>query len=357
MRKFLVFALFVALLSACNNSVEEKNVDNDNNYVSVNGAGATFPMPFYRMIFKKYTNQTGNLVIYGGIGSGGGIRSIKDRIVDFGATDAFLTESKMKDLPAEIVHIPTCLGAVVIAYNLPGVNDIKLTPDLIADIFTGRIKKWNHPKIKENNNSANLPDTDIIVVHRADGSGTTHIFSDFMTKTSSVWASEMGTGKSLKWKTGIGSNGNPGVSRTIKATKGAIGYIGSEYAFEQDVQSALVMNKSGKYIKPSISSITAAAKGNIPDNTCVMLTNSADENSYPISGFTWLIIYKEQSYDYRSLEQAEQTVKLLNWIINKDAQQMASKVHYAPLPKQAVEKARNILKTITYNGKVILNKD
>ena len=353
MKKVLFVLLIGAILGSCQNG-KKKGDSADKKVSSITAAGATFPMPFYNMVFKTYTKSKGILLTYGGIGSGGGIRSLKDKVVDFGATDAFLSDTKAKDLPAEIVHIPTCLGAVVVAYNLPSVEGLKLTDKLLEGIFLGEITKWNDAKLKANNPGLKLPDMAITVVHRSDGSGTTYIFSDYMSKISSAWETQVGRGKSLKWPTGLGAKGNPGVAGTIKATEGAIGYIGSEFAFAQKIPMAMVQNKAGNYVAPSIESISAAAKGELPADTRVMLTNSDDADAYPISGFTWIILYKDQAYDGRSQSQALETVKFLDWLIDTEAQAVAPKVNYAPLPVKAVSQAKAILRSVTYNGKALL---
>lgn len=355
MKTILSFVLVVFLFSTCQNSPNAKNKAGESaKNVSLTAAGATFPMPYYNLVFKNYTEETEVLVTYGGIGSGGGIRSLKDKVVDFGATDAFLNDEQMAELPAEVVHIPTCLGAVVIAYNLLGIDDLKLSNELLEKIFMGEITNWNDAALKTNNPGVNFPNKEITFVHRSDGSGTTYIFSDYMSKISSKWAEVVGTGKSLKWPIGMGAKGNPGVAGTISQTEGSIGYIGSEFAFAQKIQIAKVQNSSGAYIAPSIESISAAAQGDIPADTRIELTNSSDPASYPISGFTWIILYKEQAYADRSEAQALGTVTFLNWLISKEAQDEASKVNYAPLPPLAVEKAKAILKSVTYNGKVLL---
>ncbi len=342
MKKLLVLLVAAIMITSCNSGSDEN--------VSITAAGATFPLPFYNLSFKKYTKDSGILLTYGGIGSGGGIKSLKDKVVDFGATDAFLNTKKEADMPSPIVHIPTCIGAVVIAYNLPGVDELKLSNQNLEDIFTGKITKWNDSLIQKSNPTTKLPSTEITVTHRSDGSGTTYIFSDFMCKISPRWEDEVGKGKSLKWPVGIGAKGNPGVAGTIKQTKGAIGYIGSEFAFSQNIAFAEVENSSGKFIKPSLESISASAQGEIPANTKRMLTNSSNPNAYPICGFTWLILYKEQNYNDRSKKQAEETVKFLSWIIEKEAQALAQQVNYAPLPEKTVKQAKAILKSITYDG-------
>lgn len=354
MKKLLAIALATTMLVACQNTNKNSNSRDSEEKVSLVGAGATFPLPYYNTIFKNYTNATNKLVSYGGIGSGGGIRSLTDKVVDFGATDAYLSDDKLAEMPAEVIHIPTCIGAVVIAYNLPGVEELKLSNELLEKIFMGEITHWNDAAIKSNNEGIALPDMEITFVHRSDGSGTTYIFSDFMSKVSPKWAEVVGTGKSLKWPVGMGAKGNPGVAGTISQTEGAIGYIGSEFAFAQKIKTAKVQNSSGAYIEPSIESISAAAQGDIPADTRVMLTNSSDPSSYPISGFTWIILYKEQSYDGRSREQALATVTFLDWLISEEAQSTASKVNYAPLPPDAVSKAKAQLRSVSYEGTALL---
>ncbi|MCP4551165.1 MAG: phosphate ABC transporter substrate-binding protein PstS [Bacteroidetes bacterium] len=345
MKKVLLLLIIAFTVTSCQNGSEK---------VSITAAGATFPLPFYTLVFKKYTAESGILLTYGGIGSGGGIRSLTDRVVDFGATDAFLSDEKAASLPAEIVHIPTCIGAVVIAYNLPGVENLKLSNSLLESIFMGKITNWNNPAIAAENTGVSFPDMEISFIHRSDGSGTTYIFSDYMSKISTNWETMIGRGKSLKWPVGMGAKGNPGVAGIIKQTKGSIGYIGSEFAFSKNISFALVQNSSGNFIKPNLKSISASAQGDIPVDTRVMLSNSSDPNAYPISGFTWLILYKEQSYKDRSLKQAQETLNFLHWIIGEDAQAIAQQVHYAPLPEKAVEHAKQILKSVNYKGNPLL---
>ncbi|RZT91388.1 phosphate transport system substrate-binding protein [Ancylomarina subtilis] len=345
----LVAIISISLITSCGNSGKKQN--NEKKTKALTGAGATFPQPFYNTIFKTYTKSKGLLVTYGGIGSGGGIRSLKDKIVDFGATDAFLSDKKLSEMPGNVLHIPSCLGAVVAAYNIPGKPELKFTPELMEGIFMGKITNWNDAKIAQVNPGANLPDLAITVVYRSDGSGTTFIFSDYMSKVSSEWKEKIGAGKALQWPVGIAAKGNPGVAGTISATEGAIGYIGSEYAFAQSIPVASIQNQAGNFIKPSVESVSAAAAGDIPDDTRVTLTNTTAEQGYPISSFTWLILYKEQAYNGRSKDQAMQTKQLLKWVIGQEAQIQTSKVHYAPLPEKAVLKANKILDLMTYNGR------
>ncbi len=345
MKKISLLLTGLFLLSAAGSTVKAQ---------SLSGAGATFPEPFYNTAFIQYAKMTGAKVTYGGIGSGGGIRSLTDKIVDFGATDAFLSDDELKAMPASIVHIPTCSGAVVVAFNLPGIQEIKLNPDLLTKIFMGEITKWNDASLKKINPTVKFPNMDITVVHRSDGSGTTNMFTDYLTKVSNVWATKVGAGKSVNWPVGIGAKGNPGVAGTVSQTAGSIGYVGSEYAFAQKISSALLQNKAGNFIKASIASTSAAGKGTMPDDTRIMITNSTAEDAYPIAGFTWLILYKEQNYNNRSLKQAQATLNLIYWMINSDAQAIATKTNYAPLPAAVVTKAKAILQTVTYDGKQVM---
>lgn len=353
MKNFLYILLAVAIFAGCQTNTKKSTVKDSKN-ISLTGAGATFPMPFYNQLISDYATKAGTLVTYGGIGSGGGIKSLKDKVVDFGATDAYLNDVQAAELAAPIIHVPTCLGAVVLAYNLPGISSLKLKNDVLAKIFMGEIKKWNDKQIEADNPEAKLPNMNISVIYRSDGSGTTFIFSDYMSKISEKWAKEIGTGKSLKWPVGMGAKGNPGVAGTIKQTEGAFGYIGSEYAFAQKIPFVKLQNKAGNFIEPSVESVSAAAQGEIPADTRVMLTNSSDPKAYPISAFTWIILYKEQSYNGRSLQQAEQTLKFLQWMIGPEAQAIAPKVDYAPLPDKAVSLAKDILNSVTYEGKPVL---
>ena len=353
MKKIIILASILTILISCN-SGGKKVTSNDKN-ISLTAAGATFPMPFYNLAFKRYTESTNIPLNYGGIGSGGGIRSLADKVVDFGATDAFLSEKELSEMSSEIVHIPSCIGAVVIAYNLPGADNLKMTPELLENIFMGTIQKWNDPRIAAVNTGLILPDMKITVVYRSDGSGTTYIFSDYMNKVSNKWKEKVGTGKSLNWPVGIGAKGNPGVAGTISQSVGSIGYIGSEYAFAQKIQYALVQNSSGNFINPDIITVSSAAKGEIPSDTRVMITNSSDPDAYPISGFTWIILYKEQSYGGRSLERAVSIVRFLDWLVSPDAQGIAESVNYASLPSNVSSVAKDILRTITFEGKPVLN--
>ncbi len=321
--------------------------------VELSGAGATFPLPFYNVVFEQYASKSGNQVAYGGIGSGGGIRNLRDKIVDFAGSDAFLSDKEMAEM-APVVHVPTCMGAVVVAYNLDGVKDLKLSGDVIADIFAGKIRMWNDERLVALNPSVALPSEAIIPVYRSDGSGTTFVFTDYLTKVSPMWASEYGAGKSVNFPLGQAAKGNPGVAGVIKQTKNSIGYVGSEYAFAQKIPYASVENQRGEFVLPTSAAISAAASGEIPADTRCSITNSDAAGAYPISTFTWMIIYKEQNYSDRTKEQAEATLDLLKYILSDEAQNIASEVHYAPLPAKVKEISMKNLKSVTYDGVSIL---
>ena len=321
--------------------------------VELSGAGATFPLPFYNVVFEQYASKSDNQVAYGGIGSGGGIRNLRDKIVDFAGSDAFLSDKEMAEM-APVVHVPTCMGAVVVAYNLDGVKDLKLSGDVIADIFAGRIKMWNDERLAALNPGVKLPSETIIPVYRSDGSGTTFVFTDYLTKVSPMWASEYGAGKSVNFPLGQAAKGNPGVAGVIKQTKNSIGYVGSEYAFAQKIPYASVENQRGEFVQPTSAAISAAASGEIPADTRCSITNSDAAGAYPISTFTWMIIYKEQNYSDRTKEQAEATLGLLKYILSDEAQNIASEVHYAPLPAKVKEISMKNLKSVTYDGVSIL---
>ena len=352
MRKFFssVMTLVIALaFAACSGNINNEG----RNAQELSGAGATFPLPFYNVVFEQFGQVKGDQVAYGGIGSGGGVRNLHDKIVDFAGSDAFLSDKEMAEI-APVVHIPTCMGAVVLAYNLDGVQELKLSGEVIADIFAGEIKMWNDERIVTLNPDVKLPEESIIPVYRSDGSGTTFVFTDYLTKVSSMWASKYGAGKSVNFPSGQAAKGNPGVAGVIKNTKNTIGYVGSEYAFAQKIPYALVKNQRGEFVKASSATISASASGEIPADTRCSITNADADGAYPISTFTWMIIYKEQNYSDRTKEQAEATLDLLRYILSDEAQHITSEVHYAPLPAKAKELSLTNLKTVTYDGLSIL---
>ena len=319
----------------------------------LSGAGATFPLPFYNVVFENFSQVNGDVVAYGGIGSGGGVRNLRDKIVDFAGSDAFLSDKEMAEMNP-VIHIPTCMGAVVVAYNLDGVDELKLSGEVIADIFAGNIKMWNDERLAALNPDVTLPAEAIIPVFRSDGSGTTFVFTDYLTKVSPMWKEKFGAGKSVNFPSGQAAKGNPGVAGVVKQTKNSIGYVGSEYAFAQNIPYAQIQNVRGEFVLPSSASISAAASGVIPADTRCSITNADAAGAYPISTFTWMIIYKEQNYSDRSKEQAVATLDLLQYILSDEVQKITSEVHYAPLPDKAKELSIKNLKAVTFDGEAIL---
>ena len=344
----MTFAVALAL-TACGGNTN----DGGREAQELSGAGATFPLPFYNVVFENFAQVNGDVVAYGGIGSGGGVRNLRDKIVDFAGSDAFLTDKEMAEMNP-VIHVPTCMGAVVLAYNLDGVSELKLSGEVIADIFAGNIKMWNDERLAALNPGLNLPAEAIIPVYRSDGSGTTFVFTDYLTKVSPMWASDFGAGKSVNFPSGQAAKGNPGVAGVIKQTKNSIGYVGSEYAFAQKIAYAKIQNQRGEIVEPTAASISAAASGEIPADTRCSITNSDAAGAYPISTFTWMIIYKEQNYSGRSKEQAMATLDLLKYILSDEAQNITSEVHYAPLPAKAKELSMANLKSVTFDGVAIL---
>ena len=346
----LVAGVLALTMAACGG--QKSNTVNGREAVELTGAGATFPLPFYTMTFNTYNEKGGDNVSYGGIGSGGGVRNLKDGIVDFCGSDAYLTDEEMKEMNA-VVHVPTCMGAVVLAYNLPGVEKLNLAGDVIADIFAGKITRWDDARLKELNPDVKLPAEAIMPVYRSDGSGTTFIFTDYLSKVSENWKNAYGAAKSVNFPVGQAAKGNPGVAGIIGNTPNTIGYIGSEYAFAQKIAYANVKNKRGELITPSTESISAAA-GDIPQDTRCSITDADAPGAYPISCFTWIIIYKEQNYSGRSKAQAQATLDLLDYMLSDSVQSTTATVHYAPLPKKAVELSLQNLKTVTYDGQPVI---
>jgi phosphate transport system substrate-binding protein len=318
------------------------------------GAGSTFANPIYSKQFSEYNKLTGIQVNYQSIGSGGGILQLTNKTVDFGGSDAPLNADQAAKIGVPILHIPMVSGAVVLTYNLPGVKTkLNFTPDVIADIFLGKITSWSDPRIAALNKGVTIPAFPILIAHRSDGSGTTNIFTNYLNKVSTDWSTKVGTGSAVNWPVGLGGKGNDGVAGLVKQTPGAIGYVELIYALQNKMEYGIVKNKSGKFIIPSLASVTTASNVALPEDSKIFLTNTDAPDGYPISGFTWVLIYKEQSYNGRSLEKAQKLLKLLWWNLH-DGQQYAAPLNYAPLSKPALKVAEKILKTATFNGKAIL---
>ena len=317
----------------------------------INGAGATFPYPLYSKWFYEYSNANPGVKFnYQSIGSGGGIKQITAGTVNFGATDAPMTEEGMKKLPGAILHIPTALGAVVPVYNLDDVPaGLKLTPDILAGIYLGKITRWNDPMIAELNKTVTLPNADIVVAHRSDGSGTTDIFTNYLTTVNTEWRAKVGRGPSVNWPVGIGGKGNEGVAGVVKQTPGAIGYVELAYAKQNRMKVASLRNKEGHFVTPTLEATSAAAAGmakSMPDDFRVSLVDAPGKESWPISGLTWILVYKDETDEARG----RAMVQFLKWAI-RDGQKMEAALDYAALPKPVVEKVDAALKQITFKGK------
>jgi phosphate transport system substrate-binding protein len=299
---------------------------------------------------SEYGQRYPNVKIdYQSIGSGGGIKQLKDQTVDFGASDAPMKDEDLKSASGEIVHIPTVLGAVVITYNLTGINQpLRFSPEVLADIFLGKIKKWNDPKIVADNSGVTLPGNDITVVHRSDGSGTSAVFTDYLSKVSPEWKEKVGSGTSPSWPIGIGGKGNEGVTGQVKNTPNTIGYVELAYAVQNKLPVAQVKNSSGNYITPSIDAVTAAASGsaaNTPEDLRVSITNASGPQAYPISSYTYILVYKNQ----KDAGKGKALVDFLWWGIH-DGEGFAKELQYAPLPDDIVKRTEAKISSITANG-------
>ena len=316
----------------------------------ITAAGATLPLPFYNEAFKLYWEKNDIPVTYAGIGTERGFKSLKNQQIDFAGIDVPPTKAELDSLPAKSILIPTSMGAVTIAYHQEGVDNLRLTGELIADIYLGKILKWNDARIAEINPGKQLPDKEIYPVFRLDGSGTTYIFSDYLTKVSTDWKAKIGTGKALTFPRGVAATGNAGAAGLIEKVPGAIGYVASEYAASFHTQSAWLKNAAGNFVQPTSASVTAAAS--VGDATG-MITHSEAADAYPISCFTWVVLYREQNYGGRSRSEAEATVKLLGWLVGAEAQAVTTQVQCSPLPRKAVEYAQSMLKQVTYDGKTL----
>jgi phosphate transport system substrate-binding protein len=352
----LVIGVAIMFTSCGGNGSSSSNGSDSSSVSNINGilgAGATFPYPFYSKVFDVYNKEKGVKVNYQSIGSGGGIKQLQNKTVDFGASDAPMSDEELAKSPAPIVHIPSCLGAVIITYNLPGDPALKFTPDVLANIFLGKITKWNDPAITAINPGVKLPDLAISVIHRSDGSGTTYIFSDYLSKVNAAWNTKPGKGKALDWPIGLGAKGNEGVSGLVKQTPGSIGYVELVYALQNKMPAASLKNKSGNFVEATLQSTSAAAAIDLPADMRVSLTNTDAADGYPICSFTYLLVYKNQSYDSRTEASAKATLGLINYVIH-DGQKYAEPLGYAPLPDPAVKKAEEILKSVTYKDKPLL---
>ena len=340
--RYIAVMLATALLTACGGgntqpvTAENGGASGGSQAQQINGAGATFPYPIYSKWFSEYNKLHPDIRInYQSIGSGGGIQQLINQTVFFGATDGPMTDEQLKAAPGPILHFPTVLGAVVPVYNIPGVTDeLKFTGALLADIYLGKIKKWNDPALAKLNPGVKLPATDVTVVHRSDGSGTTYIFVDYLSKVSPEFKTQVGVNTSVKWPAGVGGKGNEGVSGLVTQTPGSIGYVELIYALQNKIAFASVQNAAGEFVKASVDTVTsaaAAAAAAMPPDFRVSITNASGAGAYPISSFTWLLMYA----DPKDKASGKAIVDFMKWALT-DGQKYASDLGYAPLPESVV---------------------
>ncbi len=332
----------------------EPKVEEKHKILQLNGAGASFPYPLYSKWFTEYANvEKGVRINYQSIGSGGGIQQITNQTVDFGASDAPMKDEQLQQAPGTLFHIPTVMGAVVVTYNLQGVESgLKLTPEVVAGIFLGKITRWNDRAIASLNPGAKLPNQAIAVVTRSDGSGTTNIFTDYLSSVSAEWKQKVGKGTSVKWPVGIGAKGNEGVAGQVKQTPGAAGYVELAYAVKNKLPYAHIRNQAGKFVEPTLETTTAAAAGaaaKMPEDLRVSIVNAPGDNAYPIAGYTYLLVYRDQGDEAKGKALA----RFLWWAIH-DGQRFAPDLLYAPLPENVVKKAESKIKALNYQGQPLL---
>jgi phosphate transport system substrate-binding protein len=317
---------------------------------ALTGAGATFPAVIYTKWIDEYNKLTGVQVNYQAIGSGGGIKGITDKTVDFGATDNAMTDQQLSDAKATVLHLPAVMGGIVATYNVAGVASLKLTAETLPGIFLGDIKKWNDPKLAADNPGVTFPAADIVTVHRSDGSGTTAVFTDYLSKVNATWKSKVGAAQTVDWPGGVGGKGNDGVAGAVKSTPNSIGYVELIYALQQKLGAATMKNASGKYVDASLDSVSKAAVGiTLPDDLRASLTNSANADAYPIVAMTYLLTYKDVADTGKALAMARYF-----WWGTHEGQAFAKDLGYAPLPADVVAKVEAKIRSITSGGQVVL---
>lgn len=320
------------------------------------GAGSSFDNPLFSKMFYSYFRARGVKVNYQSIGSGGGISQLINRTIDFGASDVPMNEEQDSLSPGDVLHVPITVSAVVLSYNLPELKDtLRLSPQVLASLFLGRITRWNDTAIAALNPGVPLPDLPVVIAHRSDGSGTTNIFTGYLSRVSKEWDGRVGRGSSVNWPAGLGGKGNEGVAGLIRQTHGAIGYIELAFAMQNKMSFGKIRNRAGRFITPSIASIGAAADIAMPADGKASLADTGAPDGYPISSFSWVLIYKEQGYRRHPRENAAQLLQLLDWMIH-DGQQYSSALYYAPLSPAAVSAGDALLQSVTYEGGSILTQ-
>lgn len=349
---FTRFAALALFLFGCKGAPASGTSGSATGPVTLNGAGATFPYPLYSKWISEYNRAYPDIrVNYQSIGSGGGIRQVTAGTVDFGASDAPMTADEEKSAPGKLLHIPMTLGAVVVSYNLPeATSPLQLPPNVLADVFLGKITKWSDPKLTKANPGLKLPDKDIAVAYRSDGSGTTAVFTEYLATVSPEFKDKVGAGKSVKWPNGLGAKGNEGVAGQLKTTPATLGYIELAYALQNKLPTASIQNKAGKFIEPKIDAISAAAAGvEMPDTLHVSLADAAGDNAYPISSFSYLLVYE----DAKDATKGKALARYVWWAVH-DGQKLAKDLDYAPLPDPVVKKVEERLKTLHAGSEKLL---
>lgn len=348
--RYSTAALMLVTAAACSGDKADKATDarppaGSAGSVDLTGAGATFPNPIYTKWFDAYAKATGIRINYQSIGSGGGIRQFTEGTVDFGATDGPMSDVQIAAVQGNALHVPTVLGAVVVTHNLPALagKPLRLDGDVIAGIFLGRITKWNDPKLVALNPGLSLPNTDLIVVHRSDGSGTSFVFTDYLAKVSPEWKSKVGASTSVNWPIGLGGKGNEGVTQQVKQTEGSLGYVELIYAISNNLPYAHVKNTAGSFIEPNLKSVTAAGSSATfgPDTDYrVSVTNAPGADAYPIASYTWLLIRPTNPDTVKGRKIRD----FVHWMLTPEAQRMAADLHYAPLPVPLIESVQQRVK-------------
>jgi phosphate transport system substrate-binding protein len=320
--------------------------------LTLTGAGSSFVYPLFTKVFSEYGKSAGDSVNYQSVGSGAGQNQLKGRVIDFGATDVPIPDADVAGFPGKVLTVPAAMGAVVVSYNIPGVDaNLKFSGKVLADIFLGKIKLWNDAALVKLNPDAKLPGLPITVAHRSDGSGTTGVFTDYLSKVSPEWKTKVGSATSVQWPGGQGAKGNDGVAGVVKSTPGSIGYIELTYALNNKIDFGTVQNRTGAFVKPSIAGAQAAAANVvIPSSGIISLTNAAGAATYPISTFSYAIFYQEQKYGSRTVAQAQALKKMLNYVVTS-GQGFSEALSYAPLPSAAQSRARAIIASMTFDGK------
>ena len=358
----VAFLIMISLdISGCG----KQNIDNGSGQtpsvrtkaILLNGAGASFPYPLYSRWIDEYGRIEKNVKInYQSMGSGAGIEQISKKTIDFGGSDAPVDDDKLREFPGEILHIPTVLGSVAITYNLHKLKQkIKFNPDILTDIYLGKIKNWSDQRLVAINPGVNLPNQEIVVVHRSDGSGTTNIFTDYLCSVSPEWKLQVGKGTSVQWPIGVGAKGSEGLSHQVQSIAGSIGYVELSYALLNKLTYGMVQNSNGRFVSPTLESTTAAGAGavasNMPDDLQVSIVNVPGESAYPIAGYTYILVYREQDDPVKG----EALVKFLWWATH-EGEKIATELAYAPLPPEVVDKVETKLESISNRGKKLFYK-